>query len=470
MNTGSPPIVGISSTASHVGKTMVSLGFMERFCQEGLEVQPFKVGPDFIDPEFHRTICERPSRNLDPFFSDPDDLHRIVDRSLSGVDLGIVEGVMGLFDGREEEPFSGSTAQVFKTLNIPFYLVVDGQQRSHSVAAQVHGFLQLQDNLNCRGVIINRVSSPRHETMVQQALATLDDCPNYVCIPRMDDLDLPERHLGLHTNRKSTKIESFRGTLRKEVVPKLSRFTVPNVPAGRSTFTSVKDISATESSETQITIGIVRDEAFHFYYERNLDELRRRDARLQSISLFDQKRFDEIDGMYVGGGYPESFAEHWKNNEDGKEALLRRIKDGLPVWAECGGFMILGEEIQTTSGESIPGIGWFPLRFRMTDSIQSLAYTKGIVTESGLWGNPGDEIVGHRFHYSRIVEGKDIKSGIRIERGSGGKNDVVGVSRHNVYGSYIHPYFPACDGFPESFIQRCIEFSEGKKVHEKRVL
>ena len=415
---------------------------MAALVARGLKVQPFKVGPDFIDPSYHTRICGRISRNLDPFMMGEDGCRSTFLRASEGADIAIIEGVMGLYDGIDGGDLA-STAHIARILNVPVILVLDAKGMSRSIHALLRGFLAFDPTITIAGVIINRIGSPRHRSMIEQS----GSVPVLGWIPRKDEIMTKSRHLGLVMAHETESLAEI-GTLMEESC---------NLDELVSIGTKFPQIIVASRSEPPLPprarIGIALDEAFCFYYQDNFDSLRQQGADLVFFSPI-RDALPEIDGLYLGGGYPEL---HLPALESAvcTRGLKKASDNGLPVYGECGGLMYLSREILTERTYRMAGV--LPAVSEMTGRVQALGYVKGKVIGSRSFVSGNQKILGHEFHYSRVVPDSDVQYAFSLSRGKGIANGQDGLIAHNALGSYTHSYFSPA--FAKDFIGAAAKFS-----------
>jgi cobyrinic acid a,c-diamide synthase len=453
----STPRLVIAGTHSGAGKTSVATALMAAFARRGLRVQPFKIGPDFIDPGFHEAACGRPSHNLDGWMLSRDANLEIFGRACVDADLAVIEGVMGLFDGREAASESGSTAEMGKWLGAPVVLVVDASAMARSVAALVGGFETFDPALDLAGVLLNRVGGQRHVDLLRDAVGQYCRSRSMGALPRNEKIALPSRHLGLVTARESltedTLLEMVRWVEKSLDLDALlelarSRSSVAFAPIALTSIPS-------RNGDARVRIGIARDAAFCFYYRDNLDLLQRYGAELVEFSPIDGGSLPpDLGGLYLGGGYPEVHAERLSGNRTMIEAIRRFAQSGAPVYAECGGFLYLTEAIVNADGRSFPMAGLFPTTTRMGRRLAALGYRQVEPLESALWWKAEDCSRGHEFHYSAI---DPMPTGIRRVY----RAPAEGYSTNSVMGSYVHLHFRSCPQFAERFVQACRQHTFG---------
>jgi cobyrinic acid a,c-diamide synthase len=444
------PRLVIAGTHSGCGKTTVATGVMAALVARGLQVQPFKVGPDFIDPTHHTKICGRVSRNLDPFMMGEDGVCDTFQRASRGADIAVIEGVMGLFDGIDGSDRS-STAHVATIVDAPVVLVVDAKGMSRSAHALIHGFSTYQPYPRIAGIIFNMVGSDRHRQMIESSMTV----PAFGWIPKKEELMMKSRHLGLEmAHETSTRPEL--GTIINEhcdigALIDIARTAPPQLPA-YTWKTTVKSRHA--------KIGIAWDPAFCFYYQDNLDRLRSAGAELVFFSPL-HDRVPDVDGIYLGGGYPELHLAALSASGC-RTDIARLAEAGIPVYAECGGLMYLTKEISADRTYRLCGV--LPASIEMTKKIQALGYVQGTINTRFPCFPVGLSMVGHEFHYSRVIPEPGARYAISLARGRGIENGKDGLFTGSVIGTYMHAYFSF--DFCRHFVQCCATFRGSDKAPE----
>jgi cobyrinic acid a,c-diamide synthase len=432
------PAVLIAGTHSGVGKTTVTLGLMAALRRKELKVQPFKVGPDFIDPSHHTAICGRPSRNLDPFMMGLDGIKRSFCSGIEGADVAVVEGVMGLYDGMDATEV-GSSAQVAKALDIPVLLVLNVHGMSRSAAAMELGFSSYDPGVKIAGTILDRVGSERHLSMLKNSMKL----PIFAALPRRKDVEMKSRHLGLEM-----------GFERAHDIDALAAFVEDNADLDRilelkpesEPCTAMKEEA---EGEKRIRIGVAWDEAFCFYYYENFRELERKGAELVFFSPL-RDDLPDVDGLYIGGGYPELHAAELEA-APARRQIKKGSEDGMPIYGECGGLIYLCKEIVFEEG-SYKMAGALPATTIMTSKLQALGYVEAEVIGPNPVVKTGETVRGHEFHYSRVECEGNARFAYRLRRGKGIMNGRDGLVEHNTLGGYLHAHFYSypVDGFVES--------------------
>ena len=442
------PII-IAAPSSGSGKTTVTLGLMAALSRRGLKVAPFKVGPDYIDPGLHAVASGRQSRNLDGWMCGEEGVRTSFARGAAGADVAIVEGVMGLFDGAAGDSNVGSTAEVAGWLNGRIILIIDARSQARSAAALVAGFVNFDPELEFAGIIFNRVGSDRHEELLRQACESVAGLPPVLgCIRRDEGIALPERHLGLLTAEEGVLNERLLQRLADVVesaidVDALIQTVEINPP--RSPF------KKGGGEVPAVRIGIARDKAFCFYYPDNLEMLQTAGAELVEFSpLNDTALPENLDGLYIGGGYPEVYAEKLAANSSMLESVREAAKDDLPIYAECGGLVYLAAAI-----EAHPVVGLFPAPARLLPRRKALGYREVTLQKDCCLGRSGTVVRGHEFHYSEMDMPESVERLYRVSARNGRDEFAEGYSSGSVLGSYIHLHFGSHPQVADSFVSAC---------------
>lgn len=449
----------IAGTHSGCGKTSVSLGLMASLARRGMTVQPFKCGPDFIDPGHHALACARndkpvPSHNLDGWMLSPETNLDIFNRYAAGCDVAVAEGVMGLFDGISGTSDHGSTAQIAKALDLPVILVVDARSMARSAAAVVSGYAGFDPDVKIAGVIFNRVGSPSHAELLTEAMLELPHIPVLGCMGRDEDIVTPSRHLGLVTAENDTPDMTRYQRLADWVE---SGMDVDNLLASLPETEAVPPFEPVPQIGS-VSIGLARDAAFCFYYEENLRLLREAGARLVEFSPINDPRLpDNLNGLYLGGGYPELYAFELGQNNKLRREIKEFCESGRPVYAECGGFMYLMNDIITGRGRYAMS-GVFPIRAEMGDRFRALGYREITAEKDSILGPAGAMARGHEFHYSAIQQeaGQQPIPSIYTMTGRKGVIDAPeGFTAHRTLGSYVHLHFASQPDIARAFVEAC---------------
>jgi cobyrinic acid a,c-diamide synthase len=448
----------VAGTHSGVGKTTIALGLMAAFRRRGLTVQPFKLGPDFIDPGHHAQVAGQVSRNLDGWILSREMNRTIYHCHASRADVAVVEGVMGLFDGCDGLSEAGSTAQMAKWLELPVVLVVDAHSMARSVGAVVHGFATFDPEVRLTGVVFNRIAGKGHLRYLRQALTYLEGIPCLGGLPADEGLTIPERHLGLVTGDEYP--------LGEECIERLATLVEENLDVDRLLDhlprTPLSAVRERAGYLLSVRLGLARDRAFCFYYPENIEWLAYFGAELVPFSpLEDQDLPQDIHGIYLGGGYPEVFASQLAANIAMRKAIRVRAQQGMPIYAECGGLMYLCREIRDMEGCTYPMVGVFPMVVRMSSRLRALGYREVTLLEGGLLGPAGTTGRGHEFHYSEIVsESESIKRLYRVSGPGTAEVRLEGYGIRNVLASYVHLHFGSNPQMAWHLVQKCREYKE----------
>jgi cobyrinic acid a,c-diamide synthase len=432
--------------------------------RRGFRVQPFKVGPDFIDPTLHTRAAGRISRNLDGWMLGAEANLQTFTRSSIDANFSVVEGVMGLFDGRDALTDAGSTAEMSKLLTLPVLLVVDASAMARSAAALIHGYESFDQDLDLAGVIFNRVAGAGHFAYLREAVEA--NCRARVLgwLGTNESIALPERHLGLFMPNEvlnEARLNALVSWIEMGVdVDELIRFTRERLERQAVVDSPPVEIESMALQEgpqfdRRPRIGIARDNAFCFYYQDNLDLLVNAGAEIVEFSPIEQKRLPEsLDGLYLGGGYPELHAAALAANQTMRDDVANFAHSGRPVYGECGGLMYLTEAIVDQESNSFPMVGVFPTRARMRPRLAALGYAEVEGMNKTGWLRPGEHARGHEFRYSLIDDMPEhVQRQYQMSTMAGTRQD--GFSVGNVLASYMHLHFKSCPQFAARFVAAC---------------
>ncbi|MBA2450688.1 MAG: cobyrinate a,c-diamide synthase, partial [Chloroflexi bacterium] len=393
----------IAGTASGVGKTTVATGLIAALARRGLKVQPFKVGPDYIDPSYHARAAGRPSRNLDSWMLGPDVLRELFARAAGGCDVAVVEGVMGLYDGKSGGGEIGSTAHVAKLIGAPVVLVVDAAKSARSAAAVALGFRALDPELDLAGVILNNVASPGHYAAAAEPIEREAGLPVLGQLRRDSSCHLDERYLGLVPTAEGGLDDDRLGRLASLVadgvdVPRLLELASRAHPYPEPAL----GLFPSQRLPRNVRIAVARDAAFNFYYQDNLDLLEAWGAELLSFSpLRDARLPADASAVYIGGGFPELFAPDLARNASLLADLRRSADEGMPIYAECGGLMYLADGLTDQTGRRHQMVGVLPGWSTLEGGRITLGYHEVAARRDSILLDKGDQVRGHEFHWSR---------------------------------------------------------------------
>jgi cobyrinic acid a,c-diamide synthase len=450
----------IAGTHSGVGKTTLAMGIMAALSQR-MSVQPYKVGPDYIDPAFHSYITGRGCRNLDSFLMKEDMLQYLFAKNMEGAAIGIVEGVMGLFDGAEIESDIGSSASVAKLLKTPVILVVDGGKVANSIAALVKGFATFDPNIKIAGVIINNVGSVGHYELLKKAILYHTDVEPCGYLLKNTAFSMPERHLGLVPSCEQNDLDAMFALLAQTI----------NDTVDIEGLLSLADVSEVVdppldlkvSNSKPVRIGIAKDKAFNFYYQDGLDLLSTYNQVewVPFSPLNDRTLPDNLQGLYFGGGFPEVFAKELSENHPFNSSVLEALEGGMPYIAECGGLMYLCDELVDLEGDTHKMVGWFKGKTTMGKRLQRFGYAQLEIQEACVLGNPGDCIRIHEFHRSSAeVEGEMVYELKKHRDNQCVKTWSCGFKKGNGVGAYAHMHFGSNLEFGNQFVAHCVAYKK----------
>lgn len=444
----------LAGTGSAVGKTTISTGIMSALSEE-YKVQPYKVGPDYIDPTYHTLATGNHSRNLDSFFMSDNQIREAFERGLkiSNSDFGVIEGVRGLYEGISPTGDVGNTASIAKALNAPVILILNSRSLVKSAAAVVLGFKTLDPTIKIKGVILNQVKNRKHYLKTKEAVEKLSKTDVIGGIPRDDAIKVEDRHLGLvPAVERDNIIESIHkwGSMIQDHLDMDALITMmkeaDKLPEGRESLWKAQN-------REKVKLGVAMDEVFSFYYQDNLDSLEDNRAELVYFSPLHHEEVPDVDGLYIGGGYPEIFARELESNQTMRNSIKSFYKEDKPIYAECGGLMYLTRSIDKRKMCDVFGYDSV-----MTKKPQALSYVISKAINDNIIANKGDIFKGHEFHYSRVDLGRNTpKFAFEILRGKGIQNSQDGLMEKNTVASYIHTHVAACPSFASNFTRNAAE-------------
>ncbi len=460
----------IAGERSGVGKTTVTLTLLASLCRRGVKVQSFKVGSDYIDPMFHQYVTGRACRNLDPVLTSENYVQQCFHLHCQDSEYTLVEGVMGLFDGigqsfiHSESVTSSvnisdfaSTAHIARLLDIPVILVIDCSRLSGSVAAIASGYSTFDSRINIAGVVLNRVGSDRHLTLLQNSLKSLQ-LPILGVLRRQDHITIGDRHLGLVPTDEIPELDTLIHRLADlgdvcfdwELLLPLLKTQVEKL--------SIKSLpSPILNSQSPVRIAVARDKAFNFYYQDNLDLLQSLGAELIFWSPLEDAMFPkDIQGMYFGGGFPEVFAEKLAENEIILESVKKAILAGIPTIAECGGLMYLCEQIIDFSDKSWTMVGILPTIAKM-DHRLTLGYRRAVALQNSFLIDAGKNVYGHEFHRSQLISNSHQPLFTTYRYDCDENTGMEGWNLSNLHASYLHQHWGNSIEIPQRFLTQCLQ-------------
>lgn len=453
------PRLIIAGVQSGVGKTTLTLGTIAALHRRGLEIQPFKVGPDYIDSGLHFWAAGRPSYNLDTWMCPPEMVRQVFAANASQADVSIIEGVMGLFDGARVGDIQGSSADIALLLEAPVILVVNVEAMAGSCIALVKGYRDYHPRVKLGGVILNRASS-YHRTYIQPAMDQELGIPVLGCFEPNKEIHMPERHLGLLPADENHELERLIKRMADLVEKHLDLDRLFEIAQAAPEI----DVAAAKNIEKSLVrLGVARDKAFSFYYQDSLDFLREKGVKLVFFSPMEDEALPDVDGLYLGGGFPEMFIEHLSRNRSMMSSIARAHQNGMPIYAECGGYMYLCRQLEDLSGRVWTGAGLVPARVKMTAKLQALGYIEARALTDSPLAAAGDVLRGHEFHYSRIEDMDNGPNAFTFQGGlnSGGRKEGYAVG--NLIASYLHIQMRSHPQAVERFIKSCHRYRQMKE-------
>ncbi len=455
------PLLLIAGTQSGVGKTTITMGLIAALKRRGLRVQPFKAGPDYIDPTYHSLAAGRKCRNLDTWMVPPPRALAMFRHAARHADAAVVEGVMGIFDGFSYTADTGSTAEIAKLLGAPALIILDVGKMARSAGALAQGYANFDPKLNVAGFIANRCGSESHFRGVKTAIESATGLPVLGWLPKNADLSIPERHLGLIPTDERGELSGF---IARSADLVETHFEIDQILAIAAT--AAQPVAPIRWQFPKIagspTIAVARDAAFSFYYEDNLDLLRAAGAKIAFFSpLTDSTLPPNTAGIYLGGGFPELFAETLSQNRAMKNALHRAHTAKLPIYAECGGFMYLTERLVDLNGQSHPMMGLVPGVTKMQHRLVSMGYRLVESVDGNFLIGAKTPLRGHEFHWSTWETDVPLPAAWLVKsRRDGDTPQPNGYAADNLVASYIHLHFAHDLSLAQNFVQAANRASE----------
>ncbi len=449
------PRLVIAGTQSGVGKTSITLGLVAAFKRRGLRVQTFKVGPDYLDPTYLALASGRPCYNLDGWMTSQKYVRELLAHASSGSDLVIIEGVMGLFDGADPATLAGSTAEIARWLEAPVLLVANAHGAGRSFAATVHGYTTFVPEICLAGVIANQCGSDRHAEGISNSLSSAELPPLLGAVKRGALPELPSRHLGLVTADAKRFSQAALDQLADAMEAALALDKILEVARRAAPVQRIPTNNTQPNRLKTVRLGIARDEAFHFYYPDNLEALENAGCELVAFSPLHHRGLpSDLQGIYIGGGYPEEHAQALAANREMLEAIRKFAAQGRVIYAECGGLMYLSEGIEKLDGTRHSMLGLLSAWTRMCPRRQSLGYVEVELTRDCLWGKPGERVRGHEFHYSELTNvPSNCESAYALHHRRTDCPAAEGFQRGSVLASYTHLHFASQPGAIAHFVQ-----------------
>jgi len=456
------PRITIGALKGGSGKTILSLGLIAAWREKGHRIAPFKKGPDFIDAGWLTFAAARPCHNLDHFMMNNEQIVQSFISHSGDADLSLIEGNRGLFDGLDVEGRC-STAELAKLLKTPVILIVDVTMATRTVAAVIKGCQTFDPDLNVAGIILNRVAGSRQEALITNAIEKYCGTIVVGSVPKLQDTVFPERHMGLVPYQEREHAEKAISWTRETMEKHLQLDAIWRIAS------EAEDIEIKFQTQTPGTtvkagndspqIGFIRDKAFWFYYPENLEQLERMGARLVEINAISQNVLPQLDALYIGGGFPEIQAQALADNHTFRNALREEIEKGLPVYAECGGFMYLGKSL-VVDGKTYPMVGAIPVEFVLKKRPQGHGYTVLEVNESNPYYPVGEILKGHEFHYSNpVLTGEaNLDFVFKVRRGHGVDGERDGICMKNVLATFTHIHAAGNPQWAKGLLKASLEY------------
>ena len=436
------PRIIIAALKGGSGKTILSLGLTAAWRKKGYRVAPFKKGPDFIDAGWLAFAAGRSCHNLDPFLMTENQIIQSFYSNSANADISLIEGNRGLFDGMDLNGCC-STAELGKLLKTPVIIIADVTMATRTIAAVIMGCQRFDPDLNIAAVILNRVAGIRQEAIVRNAIEQYCGIPVIGAVPKLKEDIFPERHMGLVPYQEREQAEKAIGWAGRIVEEHLDTDTIWRLSQDAETL-EFQDQSEEERISEILNagpprIGFIRDRSFWFYYPENLDQLRNLGAVLVEVNSLTDKELPDLDALYIGGGFPETQAKALADNKGFRDSLKGKIEQGLPVYAECGGLMYLGESL-IVDDKTYPMAGAMPFTCALEKKPQGHGYTILEVIRQNPYYPVGDVLKGHEFHYSRplIDWSEGIISIFKVQRGRGLDGERDGLCKKNALATYTH--------------------------------
>ena len=447
------------------GKTMVSLGLIAALAAEGREVAPFKKGPDYIDAGWLSQAAGRPCYNLDTFLIEAARIRQTFHVHTRGADVAVIEGNRGIYDCIDTHGKT-STAELAKLLGLPILLIIDGTKTTRTMAAVVSGCSLFDPSVRIGGVVLNRIAGARHEGILRRSIEEHCGIPVVGAIPKLRRQCFPERHMGLvptpeHDWARTSidfAAQIVRDHLDLDTIARMAAETAYQAPLAATA-------EATVHFSPPPTIGIIQDSAFQFYYPENIEALRAAGARLTFFSPLATDRIPDVDGLYIGGGFPETHAAALTRNEAFRHQLKDRAERGLPIYAECGGLMYLGRQLVLPEGR-FEMAGVLPVVFGFSRRPQGHGYTIIDVTGSNPYFRTGTTLKGHEFHYSSVLEweGREDDLVYAMVRGTGLINARDGLCYKNVLATYTHLHALGTPEWAPALVRNALQFRQSQTL------
>jgi cobyrinic acid a,c-diamide synthase len=460
------PRLTIAGLGGDAGKTVISVGLCRVWKNQGYKVIPFKKGPDYIDMGWLDRGATHPCYNLDLFLMEKDQVLTSFDLHTVNADIAVIEGNRGIYDGMDLEG-SVSTAEMAKLLQTPVILIVDCTKVTRTVAALVLGCQMFDREVPIQGVILNRLATPRHESIIRKSIEQYCNLSVVGAIPKLSNITFPGRHLGLVPPQEHPMAEE---AIEKaaETVMQYSNIVQLLDMAGKAPSIDFHREAEQHATQKTVTIGIIRDSAFQFYYPENIDTLRRSGAEIVEFSALTDDLPPALDALYIGGGFPETHAAQLSDNKELRRSIREAVEEGLPVYAECGGLMYLGDEL-IWEDKRYPMAGILPIVLGISKKPQGHGYTLIEVESLNPFFRQGQVLHGHEFHYSYVLEMAE-KDGVylafKVKKGQGAMNKMDGFCYKNLLATYTHLHAFGTGAWAEGIVNSALSYKRKKLINK----
>lgn len=443
------PRIIISAAHRSSGKTTISIGLCAALTQSALKVQPFKKGPDYIDPMWLSGAAGRDCHNLDFFMMGVDKIISTFQWVSRDADLSIIEGNMGLYDGLDLDG-SDSTSSLARILQTPIILVIDASGMTRGVAPLISGYQQFEPDILISGIILNKVKGSRHEAKLRDSISHYCGLEVLGAVPELPEIRIKERHLGLVPVNEDLKLNSVIESISCAITKYINLERMVKIARAAPPLTSLER-KEPDIASPEVRLGVAKDTAFTFYYPENLAALQAAGAELIPFNTLKDSHLPPVNGLYIGGGFPEIFIKELEENGTLREDIRRAIEEGMPVYAECGGLIYLARSISwnETMGEMV---GAIPCDIKMSKRPGGHGYVVLQETGKSPWHHFETEIRGHEFHYSQVVNLDKVDFAYKVIRGNGIDGEHDGLIYKNVLASYTHLHSHGAPQWAEQFI------------------
>jgi cobyrinic acid a,c-diamide synthase len=463
MLTTSIPRIVVSGLRGGGGKTVLALSLIASFKEKGFHVTPFKKGPDYIDSGWLAKASGTPCYNLDLFMMTQEQaVHSFINHTQNS-EIAIIEGNRGLFDGVDHEG-TFSTAVIAKLLSTPVIITIDCTKATSTIAAMILGCQKMDPDVSIGGVVLNRIATSRQESVIRKAINKQCDIPVLGVIPKLSKDPFPERHMGLTPYQEHKGIEESIAMVAGFGEKYLDIDGILKVAKNAGEVKTEVSKKGKRTTDNSPKIGIIRDSAFQFYYQDNLDEIKKRGAELVEVSPLKESRLPDIDALYIGGGFPETHAISLAENKEFRNALHSAVQDGLPVYAECGGLMYLGRNI-VLEDHTYPMVGALPITFGLEKRPRAHGYTIVEVINENSYFPEKTVLKGHEFHYSHVIDidMDAVKMVFNVKRGKGIIDNMDGLCYKNVLATYTHLHAIGSPEWAEGIMAAAITYKQARQ-------